>query len=133
MVVAAYLAAFFPWSTGAAPWLLCLGMAVLLPSLLWLGVVPTTLRGYRVRVVLVLTLFLVLLAGLGGALLPGSPGDEALVLGLPRRAAWLLYGVGLFPGLLLGIIYAIGFRRLVLDPARLEALRRELNTRTDPR
>ena len=130
-VVAAYALAFLPGGSAAAPWVLCGGMAVLLPSLLWLGIAPGSRSGRRARLAIVIVLGVVLLGGLGGALLPAGAGDQVLFLGLPRRAALLIYGVGLLPGLGFGVVYAIGFDRLVLDRSRLEELRKELTQDRD--
>jgi hypothetical protein len=49
-----------------------------------------------------------------------------LWLGLPRRAAILVYGIGLLPALVLPICYALGFESAVLSGADLEKLRSEL-------
>lgn len=131
LVLAGYGFAFFPSVSPVAPWLLVCGIAMLLASLLWLGIATESLAGGRGRMAIVLGLFLVLMGGLGGALLPGVAQDR-LILGLPRRAALLLYGVGLAPGLLFGLAFAAGFDRLVLDRAGLETLRKEIARGRDP-
>lgn len=56
--------------------------------------------------------------------LPGVDApDAALVFGLPRRAAFLLLGVGLAPGLFLPVAYGLVFRRHTLSEEDLEQLR----------
>ncbi len=73
----------------------------------------------------------VLVALVGGILIttaaqPGSAEGEALLLGLPRRAAFVLYGVGIAPLLLLAGAFARGFAAWSAtdaDVARLRALR----------
>lgn len=103
-----------------SPGLLIAGICILLPSLLWLALRK---RG----IVMAILLALVLAIGLGGALVLGSESADApLILGLPRRAALLIYGIGLLPGLVLGILFAIGFDRLVVSPERLAELRDKL-------
>ncbi len=131
LVLAGYGFAFFQNASPVAPWLLACGIAMLLASLVWLGIATESLAGRRGRRAIVLALFLVLMGGLGGALLP-SGAQEGLILGLPRRAALLLYGVGLAPGLLFGVAFAAGFDRLVLDRARLETLRKEIAQGRNP-
>ncbi|HSM04049.1 MAG TPA: hypothetical protein VK858_05485 [Longimicrobiales bacterium] len=57
--------------------------------------------------------------------LPGvDPPDAALVFGLPRRAAFLLLGVGVAPGLVVPVAYARVFDRHTLTEEDLERLRR---------
>lgn len=53
--------------------------------------------------------------------LPGNPGAaEPLLLGLPRRAAIVLYGIGLLPTLVLPVAYALTFEEQTLRPEDLE-------------
>ena len=125
-VLVAYGAAWLP---GGAPrwasWAMVMGVVLLVPGTLLLG----TLRRGRnsTRLVVVATaLGLLLLVAFGSALLlPATGADEALLLGLPRRAAIIIYGVGLVPILFLPWAFARDFRDVGLDAARLEALRRE--------
>jgi hypothetical protein len=57
-------------------------------------------------------------------LLPGvDAADATLVLGLPRRAAFLLLGVGLAPGLVVPLAYGLVFDRETLTEADLAHLR----------
>jgi hypothetical protein len=119
-ILAAYGAAFVPPLAGLAPWLMAGGISVLLPSVLGLG-----LKGPRwLRVMIAGTMAVVPLLGLLGALVLGpEPPGAPLVLGLPRRAALLLYGVGLLPGPVLSLLYAATFERSVLSRQRLDRLR----------
>lgn len=115
LIAAAYLL--------GSPGLLVAGVSVLLPSLLWLA-----LRRHGLGLAILLAIILAI--GLGGALLlgPESP-NTSLVLGLPRRAALLVYGIGLLPGLIFGILFALGFDRLVISSERLAELRDRLRER----
>jgi len=104
----------------ASPWLLVAGISVLLPSLLWLALRK---RGLRIAVLLAITLGL----GLGGARrlvsefeLESAPGE------LPPRAALVIYGIGIVPGLVFGILFAKWFDKLVLSSERLAELRNQL-------
>jgi hypothetical protein len=54
----------------------------------------------------------------------GLPGEsEPLWLGLPRRAAIVLYGVGLLPMFVLPVAYALTFDRVTLRPEDIVAVR----------
>lgn len=125
-VLAAYGAAWLP---GGAPtwasWLMVVGMALLLPGTLLLGALRPGRNVARLGVVAA-GLGVLLLVAFGAALLlPPSGADEPLLLGLPRRAAIVVYGVGLLPILLLPWAFARDFRDFGLDAERLDALRRE--------
>ena len=56
---------------------------------------------------------------------PGlDPADAPLVWGLPRRAAFLLLGIGLAPGLVVPLAYGLLFDRHTLTADDLEELKR---------
>ncbi|MDQ8154026.1 MAG: hypothetical protein P3B98_05110 [Gemmatimonadota bacterium] len=130
-IAGAYLLAFLPG--GAPPWAawgLAIGSAGSLSSMMALGAV----RGGRLRPVplaaSVLT-FLVVAGSFGAALLlPANEGPDAvLVLGLPLRAAIVLYGVGLVPILFLPWMYAASFDADTLSQADLDRVRRAAQER----
>ena len=52
--------------------------------------------------------------------LPDLGSAEPLLLGLPRRAAIVLYGIGLLPTLVLPVAYALTFADQTLRPEDLE-------------
>ena len=52
--------------------------------------------------------------------LPDAGAAEPLLLGLPRRAAIVLYGIGLLPTLVLPVAYALTFDDQTLRPEDLE-------------
>lgn len=125
-IAAAYGSAFLPGGAPSwAPWAMVLGSTTVMVSLMVLGVVR---RGQGLGTLL---LPMLLVAGLvvgafAAALLlgPEAPGGPML-LGLPRRAAIVLYGVGLLPMFILPIAYALTFDRMTLSDADLERVRRE--------
>ncbi len=130
-IAGAYLLAFLPG--GAPPWAawgLAIGSAGSLASMMALGAV----RNGRLRPVplaaSVLT-FLVVAGSFGAALLlPANEGPDAvLVLGLPLRAAIVLYGVGLVPILFLPWMYAASFDADTLSEADLDRVRRAAKER----
>lgn len=56
--------------------------------------------------------------------LPGADGPDApLFLGLPRRAAFLLLGVGLAPAFVVPLAYALVFDRETLTDEDMDRLR----------
>ncbi len=127
-IALAYATAFLPAPIAAAgPWLMAGGITVLVLSLLVLG---TRRRGRRRPAVLVLgfmLLGLVLVGGIGAALiLPPETAASPLLFGLPRRAALLIYGVGLAPVLFLPLSYALSFEATVLSESELRELRARL-------
>lgn len=110
-----------------APWLMATGVPLALVSVMTLGAA----RGGRVPgVLLVAFAFVGMLLAAGFALalaLPGSAGTaaagtagEPLLLGLPRRAAIIVYGIGLLPVLVLPVAYAMTFEASTLRDADLE-------------
>lgn len=75
-----------------------------------------------------LLLVLVLLVGGFGAVLlmpAADPGDPTLWLGLPPRAAVIIYGIGLIPLFLVPVAYAWTFHELTLGPDDLQRVRDE--------
>jgi hypothetical protein len=126
-IAAAYLSAFFGGGTGWGAWLMALGVAVLVVGLMVLGAVRRGDGIGALRLPLLFT-FLVIVGAFGAALaLPAVEGAGArLLLGLPLRAAIVLYGIGVLPLIVLPITYALTFDRLTLreeDLARIRALR----------
>lgn len=69
--------------------------------------------------------FVVLAAGFGAALAlaPASAPDPTLWLGLPPRAAVILYGVGLLPLLVVPLAYALTFDEMTLSEEDWERVR----------
>lgn len=123
-IAAAYASAFLP--SGApvwASWTFAFAMPAAFVALMALGAAK---RGRLGRLAPALALVFVLLAG-GFAvvlLLPAEdPADPVLWLGLPRRAAVLLYGVGLLPLVLVPVAYALTFDTLTLGPDDVERVR----------
>ena len=130
-IAAAYASAF---QSGGAPdwasWALALGLATCMTSITLLGVTS----GVRARSGgAPLTIVLASLAGVwalmaicfGLALvLPAeSAAEPRLWMGLPRRSAILIYGIGFLPLLVLPFAYAFTFDALTLPPEELERIR----------
>ncbi len=122
-VASAYVSAFDSSLGRWAAWGMVAGTALMILGTLLLGAART---GRPLGGLVVVFAFLVLLVGgcLGAALLlPAENANSALLLGLPRRAAIVLYGLGVVPFLVLPVAYAKTFDRLVLSEAELAAFR----------
>ena len=110
-----------------APWLMATGVPLALVAVMTLGAA----RRGRVPGVLLAAFALVglmLVAGFALALLlpgGGTPGTtgEPLLLGLPRRAGIIVYGIGLLPVLVLPVAYAMTFEAQTLRDEDLERVR----------
>lgn len=124
-VVLAYAAAFLSaGAPGWAPWAMVIGIALMCTGTMALGAGrPGRGLGW-IRWVLGFV-FVVLVGCFGLALaLPGNEGpDSRLVLGLPIRAALVLYGIGWLPAIVLPVAYAQTFRRFTLDQQDLDRVR----------
>lgn len=129
---AAYGAAFLP---GGAPewaaWIMAIGIAAMLVSIMALGAVR---HGRLGRLWLPFAFVFVVLAGGFGlvlALPPADPLDPALWLGLPPRAAVVLYGIGLLPLLVVPLAYALTFDQMTLTDHDLARVRDAMAGRGD--
>lgn len=126
LIGTAYALAFFPevpeyWSAGA----MVVGVSAIMIAIMALGVVR---RGRVGRLGIIFGLVFLLLVGafMAALLLPAEAGGEtSLWLGLPRRAAIVIYGVGILPLFLLPIAYAVSFDESALGDAEVEWVRRE--------
>lgn len=122
----AYASAFLPGGTPAwAPWLFMAGTSFIMVGTMALGAA----RNGRVGSLWIpFSLVLVILLGGFGTVLalpPADAGDPTLWLGLPPRAAVILYGIGLLPFFLIPVAYAWTFDELTMRPGDLERIRDE--------
>ncbi|HYW12330.1 MAG TPA: hypothetical protein VE871_10235 [Longimicrobium sp.] len=125
-IAAAYASAFLPGDPPVwAGWAMGLGIPCCLLAIMVLGAVRGNESIGKLKYPFAFS-GLVLIAGFALAL--GLPADEAagvpLYLGLPLRAAVVLYGIGLLPIVVLPIAYALTFDAQTLDPEDLERVRR---------
>ena len=132
-IAMAYASAFMGGGTRWGPWLMVVGLATLVVSLMALGAARREGGLGPLRLPMAFT-FVVIVGGFGAALAmsgnAGAPEAGArLLLGLPLRAAIVVYGVGLVPMLVLPLAYALTFDRMTLTEAdldRVRAMRKEL-------
>jgi hypothetical protein len=106
-----------------APWALMIGTSTIMLATMVLG---ASRRGAGIGrlVVPFAAIFTVLIVGFSAALvLPAESATSPLWFGLPRRAAVILYGVGVLPLFVLPIAYAVTFESLTLSNEDLERVR----------
>ena len=124
-IAAGYAGAFTPSGTPAwAPWLLALGIPVSLGAIMILGAARGR-SGIGPLGIPFAFVVVMLVIGFGAALaLPATEGPlSKLWLGLPARAAIVIYGVGLLPILVLPIAYAVTFETQTLSAEDVEKVR----------
>jgi len=107
-----------------APWMLALGIPVAIGAIMILGAVRAN-RGIGALKYPFALVILILVIGFGAALaLPSTDGPlSRLWLGLPARAAIVIYGVGLLPIIILPVAYALTFEEMTLSAEDLERVR----------
>lgn len=120
-----YAAAFRQNGTPAwAPWLLALGIPISLGAIMILGAA----RGRKGIGPLKLPfLFVVAVLAIGFCAALALPATESplskLWLGLPARAAVVIYGIGLLPIVVLPVAYALTFETQTLNAEDVERVR----------
>ncbi len=124
-IAIAYAAAFGRAGTPAwAPWLLALGIPISLGAIMILGAA----RGRRgIGPLMLPFLFVVAVLAIGFCAALALPATESplskLWLGLPVRAAIVIYGIGLLPIVVLPVAYALTFETQTLSAADVERVR----------
>lgn len=108
-----------------APWVVAMATTLAMVATMILGAARRGRRngGLGRLAIPFLVTFLLVAGGFALALLLPAAG-EPLVLGLPRRAAVVLYGVGLLPLFVLPLAYALTFDEMTLSEHDLERVRR---------
>ena len=124
LIAAAYVGALVaavvpPWT----PWALMIGTSTIMLATMVLGASRAG-AGIGRLVIPFAAMFAALLVGFGAALvMPIETVSSPLWLGLPPRAAVILYGVGVLPLFVLPIAYAVTFESLTLNETDLERVR----------
>jgi hypothetical protein len=124
-IAAGYAAAFAPGGTPMwAPWLLAIGIPAALGAIMVLGATRGDRGIGRLKLPF---LFVFVVLTLGFCLALGLPSDEGpgsfLLLGLPLRAAIVIYGIGLLPIVVLPVAYALTFDTQTLNEADIKRVR----------
>lgn len=134
-IAIAYASAFSKGGAPSwAPWLLAIGIPAALGAIMTLGATRGD-RGLGSLKLPFLFVFVVLASGFCLAL--GLPANEAtgaqLLLGLPLRAAIVIYGIGLLPIVVLPVAYAITFDTQTLSESDIERVRAMAKSRSESR
>jgi hypothetical protein len=121
----AYGSAFMPKGAPAwASWLLALGIPAALGGIMVLGAARE--RGGVGKLAIPFAFVIVTLT-VGFCLALGLPANEgpgsSLFLGLPLRAALVIYGIGLLPIIVLPVAYALTFETQTLSAEDVERIR----------
>ena len=134
LIALAYVAVLVTGRTPAwAPWAYMVGTVTVMLATIVLGAVRGA-RGVDRLALPFAFIYVLLLFGFGAALaLPPEAGaDTTLWIGLPRRAAIVLYGIGILPLFLLPLAYAYTFDSMTLredDLALVEKARQAREAR----
>ncbi len=124
LIAVAYVVAIIvdPVPTWAA-WALMIGTSTIMLATTVLGASRGTAGVGKLALPFAM-MFLVLLVGFGAVLvLPPDAPNAALWFGLPRRAAIVLYGIGILPLFVLPFAYALTFDSLTLSEEDLARVR----------
>ena len=133
-----YAAAFFPGGAPPwAPWLLALGIPIALGAIMILGAARGRMGIGPLKYPFA---FVVAVLAIGFCAALALPPTESplsrLWLGLPARAAIVIYGIGLLPIIVLPVAYALTFEAQTLsaeDVERVRELARENRARSEGR
>lgn len=133
VIAIAYGSAFMPMGTPVwAPWLLALGIPSALGGVMVLGAARE--RGGVGRLAIPFA-FVIMTLILGFCLALGLPANEGpgstLLLGLPLRAAIVIYGIGVMPIIVLPVAYALTFETQTLNSEDVERVKELARLRAD--
>jgi hypothetical protein len=133
-----YAAAFLPGGTPVwAPWLLALGIPTTLGAIMILGAARGRMGIGPLKYPFVFVVAVLAIGFCAALALPATEGPlSKLWLGLPARAAMVIYGIGLLPIIVLPVAYALTFEAQTLsaeDVERVRELGRENRARSEGR
>jgi hypothetical protein len=126
-IAAGYGSAFSKMGTPQwGPWLLALGIPVSVGAIMILGAARGRSGIGSLRLPFFFVIAILAIGFCGALALPATDGPTStLWLGLPLRAAVIIYGIGVLPIVVLPVAYAVTFRTQTLtadDVARVRAL-----------
>lgn len=135
-IATGYAAAFLRGGTPAwAPWLLALGIPVALGAIMILGAARGRMGVGPLKYPFAFVVAVLAIGFCAALALPATEGPlSKLWLGLPARAAIVIYGIGLLPIIVLPVAYALTFESQTLnaeDVERVRALARENRARNE--
>lgn len=121
----AYASAFRKSGTPAwSPWVVAVAVPVAIVAIMILGAARDEGVG-RLKIPFAFVALNLIVGFVAALALPATEGAASgLFLGLPLRAAIIIYGVGLLPIFVLPVAYALTFETQTLSAADLERVRR---------
>lgn len=125
MIALGYGAAFFPGGTPTwAPWLLAIGIPTALGAIMILGAARGRMGIGPLKYPFAFVVAVLAIGFCAALALPATESPlSGLWLGLPARAAIVIYGIGLLPIVVLPIAYALTFETQTLNAHDLERVR----------
>ncbi len=135
-IATGYVAAFLPGGTPTwAPWLLALGIPMALGAIMILGAARGRMGIGPLKYPFAFVVAVLAIGFCAALAIPATEGPlSRLWLGLPARAAMVIYGVGLLPIIVLPVAYALTFEAQTLnaeDVERVRDLGREYKSRSE--
>jgi hypothetical protein len=135
-IAVGYAAALLPGGTPAwAPWLLALGIPIALGAIMILGAARGRMGIGPLKYPFAFVVAVLAIGFCAALALPATEGPlSKLWLGLPARAAIVIYGIGLLPIIVLPVAYALTFETQTLsaeDVERVRELGRENKARNE--
>lgn len=107
-----------------APWLLAVGIPAALGAIMILGAVRGRGGIGRLKIPFAFVILILAIGFCAALALPASESPlSGLWLGLPARAAVVIYGVGLLPIIVLPVAYAMTFEMQTLSAEDVERVR----------
>jgi hypothetical protein len=124
-IAVGYSAALLPGETPAwAPWLLALGIPVATGAIMVLGATRGRMGIGPLKYPFAFVVAVLAIGFCAALALPATEGPlSKLWLGLPARAAIVIYGIGLLPIIVLPVAYALTFETQTLSAADVERVR----------
>jgi hypothetical protein len=137
-IAVGYAAAFLPGGPPAwAPWLLALGIPFALGAIMILGAARGRMGIGPLKYPFAFVVAVLAIGFCAALALPATESQLSILwLGLPARAAIVIYGVGLLPIIVLPVAYALTFETQTLnseDVERVRELARENKARSEGR
>ena len=135
-IAVGYAAALLPRGTPTwAPWLLALGIPVALGAIMILGAARGRMGIGPLKYPFAFVVAVLAIGFCAALALPATESSlSKLWLGLPARAAIVIYGIGLLPIIVLPVAYALTFETQTLsaeDVERVRELGRENKARNE--
>src|SRR6476659_4701096 len=124
-IATGYLVALLPGETPAwAPWLLALGIPVAIGAIMILGAARGRMGIGPLKYPFAFVVAVLAIGFCAALALPATEGPlSKLWLGLPARAAIVIYGIGLLPIIVLRVAYALTFKAQTLSAEDVERVR----------